>query len=232
MPWALLWEGRGAGVRGGYLLFISGAFFTPRVLYEHREQPSRAGSKLIRWHLSEEQVGSPGEKLSQKAPQFWALLGHMEMHALGTGKKRGGREEKLRGREEKQWLPGKGQDPGHGCHQHPRHSAAEGTCCCFKGRGGKDETLAGSGMWPEGTRVGWGELEAREFPHLSILTSSWAPAKDKTVGMSAGSVKPSVKPRPTTSTVFQCLIHVQFLLSLCIPPFLSPLPWHQPFLRS
>lgn len=65
----------------------------------------------------------------------------------------------------------------------------------------------------------WGELGARDFPYLSILTSSWAPAKDKTIGVSAGSTMPSVRP----SAVFS------------YPPAIPPLPLHSslphPFLQ-
>jgi len=89
----------------------------------------------------------------------------------------------LRGREEKHQLPGKGQNPRQGCHQQPLRSAGLRIHADFKGRGGEDKTLAGSRMCAE--EVQGGELEARGFLHLSILTSSWAPAKDKMVGVSA-----------------------------------------------
>lgn len=76
----------------------------------------------------------------------------------------------------------------------------------------RGQTSAGSGMRRRG------ELGAPGCPYLSILTSSWAPGKDKAFGVSAGSTRPTLRPRPT---VFWCLTHLQFLLSLCIPPSLT-----------
>lgn len=78
----------------------------------------------------------------------------------------------------------KGKDSRQGCGRHPLCSAGLSIHAGFAGRGGEDRTLAGTERWAEGMQGGCGELEARGCPHLSILTSSWAPAKDKVVGVS------------------------------------------------
>lgn len=54
----------------------------------------------------------------------------------------------LGGREEKQRLPGKGQDPRRGCQQHPLRSAGLRAHAGFKGRGREDKDPCG--VWDAG----------------------------------------------------------------------------------